>query len=71
LINGKRYVVPSPLREVGALLEARAVHTGRSARNQLLAMAATTPPRARVDEMVGLVGLDEVAGAAVLNRRDA
>jgi len=64
LINGKPYAdYPAPLREVGALLEARAVHTGRSARNHLLAMAATNGiPRMRVDEMLGLVGLDEVAG---------
>jgi len=64
LINGKDYAdFPAPLREVGALLEARAVHTGRSARSHLLAMAATNGiPRARVDEMLGLVGLDEVAG---------
>ena len=64
LINGKAYQdFAAPLREVGALLEARAVHTGRSARNHLLAMAATNGiPKARVDEMLGLVGLDEVAG---------
>jgi ABC-2 type transport system ATP-binding protein len=64
LINGKAYRdFPAPLREVGALLEARAVHTGRSARNHLLAMAATNGiPKARVEEMLGLVGLDEVAG---------
>ena len=63
LINGKRYLdFPAPLREVGALLEARAVHTGRSARAHLLAMAASNRiPRARVDEVLGLVGLDEVA----------
>jgi ABC-2 type transport system ATP-binding protein len=63
-INGKSYVdFPAPLREVGALLEARAVHTGRSARNHLLAMAATNGiKRKRVDEMLGLVGLDDVAG---------
>jgi ABC-2 type transport system ATP-binding protein len=63
-INGKRYADhPAPLREVGALLEARAVHTGRSARSHLLAMAATNGiSRARVEEMLGLVGLDEVAG---------
>ena len=61
-INGKRYLEQqAPLREVGALLEARAVHTGRSARNHLLAMAATNGiPRSRVDEMLGFVGLDEV-----------
>ncbi len=64
LINGKRYVdLPAPLHEVGALLEARAVHTGRSARNHLLAMAATHGiARRRVDEMIDLVGLHEVAG---------
>jgi ABC-2 type transport system ATP-binding protein len=62
-INGKRYVdLPAPLREVGAVLEARAVHTGRSARNHLLALAATHGiSRARVDEMLTLVGLEEVA----------
>ena len=67
LINGKRYVdLPAPLHEVGALLEARAVHTGRSARNHLLAMAAThNIPRRRVDEMIDLVGLHEVAGKRV------
>jgi ABC-2 type transport system ATP-binding protein len=67
LINGRRYVdLPAPLREVGALLEARAVHTGRSARNHLLAMAATNGiPRSRVDELVDLVGLDGVAGKRV------
>ena len=67
LINGKSYVdFAAPLHEVGALLEARAVHTGRSARNHLLAMAATNRiPRSRVDEMVGLVGLEDVAGKRV------
>ncbi len=67
LINGKRYADhPAPLREVGALLEARAVHTGRSARNHLLAMAATNNiPRTRVDEMIGLVGLEGVASKRV------
>ena len=66
-INGKRYAdLPAPLREVGALLEARAVHTGRSARNHLLAMAATNGiPTRRVDELIGLVGLDGVAGKRV------
>jgi len=66
-INGKPYADhPAPLREVGALLEARAVHTGRSARNHLLAMAATNGiPRTRVDEMIDLVGLEEVAGKRV------
>ncbi|CCH20637.1 ABC transporter ATP-binding protein [Micromonospora lupini] len=63
-VNGRRYVEHlAPLREIGALLEARAVHTGRSARNHLLAMAATSGiPRRRVDEVIDLVGLREVAG---------
>ncbi len=62
-INGRRYAdFRAPLHEVGALLEARAVHTGRSARNHLLAMAATHRiPTSRVDEVLGLVGLDQVA----------
>ena len=63
-INGRRYRdMPAPLREVGALLEARAVHTGRSARNHLLAMAATNKiSRRRVDEVLELVGIASVAG---------
>ena len=62
-VNGKPYGEhPAPLHEVGALLEARAIHTGRSAYNHLLALAATTGiPRRRVDEVVDLVGLREVA----------
>jgi ABC-2 type transport system ATP-binding protein len=66
-INGRPYVEhPAPLREVGALLEARAIHTGRSARSHLLALAATTGiPRRRVDEVIGLVGLEGVAGKRV------
>ncbi|MCI4062094.1 ATP-binding cassette domain-containing protein [Micromonospora sp. R77] len=63
-VNGRRYADhPAPLREIGALLEAKAVHTGRSARNHLLAMAATHGiGRRRVDEVIDLVGLHEVAG---------
>jgi ABC-2 type transport system ATP-binding protein len=62
-VNGKRYADhAAPLREVGALLEAKAVHTGRSAYNHLLALALTHGiPRRRVDEVVELVGLREVA----------
>jgi ABC-2 type transport system ATP-binding protein len=61
-VNGKHYADHrAPLHEVGALLEARAFHTGRSARNHLLALAATHRiPRRRVDELIGLVGLDSV-----------
>ena len=52
----------APLRTIGTLLEAKAVHTGRSGFNHLLAMAATTGiPRSRVDEVIDLVGLREVA----------
>ena len=54
-----------PLQEVGALLEARAIHTGRSARNHLLAMAATAGIAARrVEEVIDMVGLTDVAGQA-------
>jgi ABC-2 type transport system ATP-binding protein len=63
-VNGKRYGEHrAPLHEVGALLEARAFHTGRSARNHLLALAATHRiPSSRVEELIGLVGLEGVAG---------
>jgi ABC-2 type transport system ATP-binding protein len=62
-VNGKHYREHvAPLHEVGALLEARSVHTGRSAYNHLLALAQTHGiSRGRVDEMVDLVGLHEVA----------
>jgi ABC-2 type transport system ATP-binding protein len=62
-VNGKHYRdLAAPLHEVGALLEARSVHTGRSAYNHLLALAHTHGiPRSRVDELVDLVGLREVA----------
>jgi ABC-2 type transport system ATP-binding protein len=66
-VNGRHYVDhPAPLHEVGALLEARAVHTGRSARNHLLALAATHAIGAgRVDQVLDLVGLSDVAGKRV------
>src|SRR3982074_1579434 len=52
----------APLHEVGVLLEARSVHTGRSAYHHLLALAQTHGiPRSRVNELISLVGLDEVA----------
>jgi ABC-2 type transport system ATP-binding protein len=62
-VNGKHYRDhAAPLHEVGALLEARSVHTGRSAFNHLLALAQTHGiPRRRVDELIDLVGLREVA----------
>jgi ABC-2 type transport system ATP-binding protein len=63
-IGGRRYRdLPWPLREVGALLEARAFHPGRSARAHLQALAASNAiPRSRVEEVLGLVGLAQVAG---------
>ncbi|GAA3909534.1 ATP-binding cassette domain-containing protein [Actinoplanes auranticolor] len=62
-INGRPYAQhTAPLKQVGALLDAKAVHTGRSAYHHLLAMAATTGvPRTRVDEVINIVGLHEVA----------
>ena len=62
-VNGKHYREhAAPLHEVGALLEARSVHTGRSAYNHLLALAQTHGiPRRRVDELIDLVGLHDVA----------
>jgi ABC-2 type transport system ATP-binding protein len=66
-VGGRRFADHArPLREVGALLEARAVHPGRSARNHLLAMAATTgigPDR--VDSVIDMVGLRDVASKRV------
>ncbi len=62
-VDGKAYrEFPAPLHEVGVLLEARSVHTGRSAYHHLLALAQTHGiPRSRVDELISLVGLEEVA----------
>ena len=55
-----------PLHEVGATLEATAVHPGRSARAHLTALAQSSAiPHRRVDEVLGLVGLDAVAGRRV------
>jgi ABC-2 type transport system ATP-binding protein len=63
-IGGRRYRdLRWPLREVGALLEARAFHPGRSARAHLRALAASNAvPRSRVEEVLGLVGLADAAG---------
>jgi len=63
LVNGKRYAGHhAPLHEVGSLLEAKAVHSGRSASNHLLAMAATHGiGRARVSEVIEMTGLQSVA----------
>ncbi len=66
-VNGRPYAEhKAPLREVGVLLEARAIHTGRSAKNHLLAMAATTGiSTRRVEEVIDLVGLRDVADKRV------
>jgi len=63
LVDGKPFSqAAAPLSTIGALLDAKAVHTGRSAFRHLQAMAATAGiPRSRVDEVVDLVGLREVA----------
>jgi ABC-2 type transport system ATP-binding protein len=63
-VNGKRYrEFSAPLHEVGALLEARSVHTGRSAYHHLLALAQTHGiAKSRVSELIDLVGLHDVAG---------
>jgi ABC-2 type transport system ATP-binding protein len=63
LINAKPYAEhAAPMNEVGALLEARAIHPGRSARNHLLALALTCGmSRSRVDQVLDMVGLTEVA----------
>ncbi|MCJ1713441.1 ABC transporter ATP-binding protein [Curtobacterium sp. VKM Ac-2922] len=62
-VNGKSYqALRDPLRQVGALLEAKAVHTGRSAYNHLLSLAATHGiPKARVHEVIDMTGLESVA----------
>jgi len=62
-VNGRAYrELSAPLHEIGAMLEAHAIHTGRSAFNHLLALAQTHGiPRSRVEEVIELVGLREVA----------
>jgi ABC-2 type transport system ATP-binding protein len=67
LVNGGDYRSASaPMAELGILLEAKAVHTGRSARNHLLALSQTNGvSRRRVDELIDMVGLHEVAGKRV------
>ncbi|MFF9363780.1 ABC transporter ATP-binding protein [Streptomyces griseoluteus] len=62
-VNGHHYARhQAPLQEVGALLEAKSIHPGRSAHNHLKALALTHGiPGSRVDEVIGLAGLDSVA----------
>ena len=63
-VNGKHYPhAAAPMAELGILLDARSVHPGLSARNNLLALARTAGiGRRRVDEVIELAGLAEVAG---------
>jgi ABC-2 type transport system ATP-binding protein len=62
-VGGRQYRnLPAPLHEVGALLDAKAVHGGRSAYNHLLCLAQSNGiPRKRVDEVLAIVGLETVA----------
>lgn len=66
-VNGKPYAqLRSPLTEVGALLEAKAVHQGRSATNHLRALGATHGiGKKRVAEVIEMTGLGQVAGKRV------
>ncbi|MFC9297293.1 ABC transporter ATP-binding protein [Streptomyces sp. NPDC057011] len=63
LVNGRPYAqIPNPLCEIGALLDAKAVHPSRSARNHLRAMALSHGlPLSRVEEVLDAVGLSDVA----------
>lgn len=63
LVDGRPYrELRDPLRRVGALLEAKAVHRSRSAYDHLHALAATHRiPKRRVDEVIGMTGLERVA----------
>ncbi|MFE3515291.1 ABC transporter ATP-binding protein [Streptomyces sp. NPDC059166] len=66
-IGGRAYTThPAPLTEVGALLEARAVHPGRTAFHHLMALAHTHGiPRSRVEHVLDLAGLTSVAGKRI------
>jgi ABC-2 type transport system ATP-binding protein len=68
-VKGKRYAeIRDPLHEVGALLDAKSVHPGRSARNHLRALAASNRiPFSRVDEVLEFVGIASVANKKVGN----
>jgi ABC-2 type transport system ATP-binding protein len=63
MINGESYRgLPWPMREVGALLEAKAFHPGRSARAHLTALAASNAiPRRRVNDVLEITGLENAA----------
>jgi ABC-2 type transport system ATP-binding protein len=63
LVNGKEYAqLKWPLREVGALLDAKAIHPARRAYDHLLFLAQSNDiPRSRIDEVLDVVGLTDVA----------
>jgi ABC-2 type transport system ATP-binding protein len=67
MVGGKAYRdLPAPLREVGALIDPGAVHPKRTAHNHLLALAQSNGiPARRVDDVLGMVGLESVAGKRV------
>jgi ABC-2 type transport system ATP-binding protein len=67
LVGGRRYqAITRPLHEVGALLDATAMHPGRTAHDHLLSVAQSNGiRRPRVTELLGLTGLDAVAGKRV------
>jgi ABC-2 type transport system ATP-binding protein len=62
-VDGRSYRdLPAPMREVGALLDAKALHGGRRAFDHLLCLAQSNGiPRRRVDEVLAIVGLEDVA----------
>jgi ABC-2 type transport system ATP-binding protein len=66
-VGGRRYRdLPAPLREVGALIDAGAIHPKRTAHNHLLSLAHSNAiPARRVDEVLGIVGLESAAGRRV------
>ncbi|MFD8776294.1 ABC transporter ATP-binding protein [Streptomyces sp. NPDC059916] len=66
-VGGRAYAAQAaPLHEVGALLEARSIHPGRTAFHHLMALAHTHGvPRSRVDHVLALTGLTDVAGKRV------
>jgi ABC-2 type transport system ATP-binding protein len=66
-INGRTFVTsPAPMREVGALLDAKDVHGGRSAYRHLQSLAQTNGiPSRRVDEVMELTGIASVAGQRI------
>jgi ABC-2 type transport system ATP-binding protein len=66
-IDGRTFShLDSPLREVGALLDAKAVHPGRTARNHLRALAASNQiPSTRVDEVLAFAGIASAADKKV------